>query len=585
MIQKKKSIHYDKYLFVFFIFFFFIKIFIPWIIAGDLIFIPHDFFEIYVPNHNFISNLIHGNKDFINVFLNGTFRWYFIDHIFHPINFLHLILELKYFIYFDYFLKITLLFCSCYKLIFLISRNRKSATIISSFYLGIYVCGYIDYTQLIITYLTYLLLKPKKLKFKNYFFLALLSSHSNVAFLFPPLFFTPILTLLISNRINLYRSIKLISLTILATLLTDIPIFQSLLIDEPLHRSAMVNDIALLTSLKNSFSNLFFDFYYLSAYHIWRLPIAIGIILIIIISIISRNIINQKLLIFLFLMILIKTFLTSNIFFQILINFEILNIFRGINFGRVDKIFPLIICIMLCFLISKEEMYNKIKKKIFLFLFFAAVTVHLSPLSIYLFNSINNNLKTENFLKKNIKDFNFTTSINIIFNEKYQIDDNFEFKNSKYTFDGYFKKTIFKDIYQIVQSNKIMSVGLDPLVPTISNINVIDGYHVLYLNSYKQRFRKIISKEINSSPWLKEYYDNWGNRVYAFYNNSNDLKLNFIAAKEIGASYIVSGFEIKNKHLRLVKFYPDKNNFFHSETWTCYLCKKSRGIYLYSFIE
>ena len=66
----------------------------------------------------------------------------------------------------------------------------------------------------------------------------------------------------------------------------------------------------------------------------------------------------------------------------------------------------------------------------------------------------------------------------------------------------------------------------------------------------------------------KNYYDNWGNRVYAFYNDKNNIMLNFQAAKELGADYIISRFPIKNNELKIV----------------CYKCNNSNHLFLYKIL-
>lgn len=65
----------------------------------------------------------------------------------------------------------------------------------------------------------------------------------------------------------------------------------------------------------------------------------------------------------------------------------------------------------------------------------------------------------------------------------------------------------------------------------MNNINVIDGYHTLYQLSYKKKFRKIIETELDQSKKLKDYFDNWGNRAYLFYNDPNNLLINFNEVK------------------------------------------------------
>jgi hypothetical protein len=86
--------------------------------------------------------------------------------------------------------------------------------------------------------------------------------------------------------------------------------------------------------------------------------------------------------------------------------------------------------------------------------------------------------------------------------------------------------------------------------------------------------------------FLKDYYDGWGNRVYAFYSDKNNLEINFLEAKKIGASYVISGFEIKNSNLKLEKKIPSDTAFIHSTSWQCYLCLDGdRAYYLYKIVD
>ena len=87
------------------------------------------------------------------------------------------------------------------------------------------------------------------------------------------------------------------------------------------------------------------------------------------------------------------------------------------------------------------------------------------------------------------------------------------------------------------------------MIAAMNDINVIDGYHNLYHLEYKKKFKKIIQEELNQNETIKDYYENWGNRVYMYFNDKNNLLLNFQEAKKLGAEYIISTFEIKNKNL------------------------------------
>ena len=136
------------------------------------------------------------------------------------------------------------------------------------------------------------------------------------------------------------------------------------------------------------------------------------------------------------------------------------------------------------------------------------------------------------------------------------------------TFDNYYKFNDYAYIKNIVKDSRVLSVGLDPMVAVMNDIRVIDGYHTIYPFSYKIKFRKIIVKELEKNIIFKNYFDNWGNRVYAFYNDENDILLNFKAAKKLNANYVISGFPIKNNELEII----------------CSKCNNSNKIFLYKIL-
>ena len=101
------------------------------------------------------------------------------------------------------------------------------------------------------------------------------------------------------------------------------------------------------------------------------------------------------------------------------------------------------------------------------------------------------------------------------------------------------------------------------MIAAMNDINIIDGYHTLYQLSYKKKFRKIIENELEQSEKYKDYFDNWGNRVYLFYNDQNNLLINFNEVKNLGAKYIISSFSIKNEALESnYVLYDEKNEIY-----------------------
>ena len=73
-----------------------------------------------------------------------------------------------------------------------------------------------------------------------------------------------------------------------------------------------------------------------------------------------------------------------------------------------------------------------------------------------------------------------------------------------YTFKGYYDYYDYKSIKEKVGKERIISVGLDPLLATYHGINVNDGYHNLYPLHYKNKFRKIIDKQLDNKPEFKK---------------------------------------------------------------------------------
>ena len=90
------------------------------------------------------------------------------------------------------------------------------------------------------------------------------------------------------------------------------------------------------------------------------------------------------------------------------------------------------------------------------------------------------------------------------------------------------------------------------MIAIMNNISTIDGYHNIYPLNYKEKFRKIIERELAKDTELKIYYDNWGSRVYAFIKNPEIIDLNFLEARKIGAEFIISKYRLKSENISLI---------------------------------
>jgi hypothetical protein len=122
-----------------------------------------------------------------------------------------------------------------------------------------------------------------------------------------------------------------------------------------------------------------------------------------------------------------------------------------------------------------------------------------------------------------------------------------------YTFKGYYMIDDYQEIKKIVQGNRVATIGYDPLIAAFNGIPVIDGYHALYPLDYKKKIYKLIKKELDKNALLNSYYQNWGSRVYLFINNENNIEIDFLEAKKIGAKYIISEHKLSSSSLDQIK--------------------------------
>ena len=88
------------------------------------------------------------------------------------------------------------------------------------------------------------------------------------------------------------------------------------------------------------------------------------------------------------------------------------------------------------------------------------------------------------------------------------------------TVKQFYATTQFNEIANYIgkpkNSYRVASTGIHPAITQYNGFYTLDTYNNFYPLSYKHEFRKIIAKELDKSPTLKSYYDQWGGRVYLF---------------------------------------------------------------------
>ncbi|MCM1188888.1 MAG: DUF6044 family protein [bacterium] len=112
---------------------------------------------------------------------------------------------------------------------------------------------------------------------------------------------------------------------------------------------------------------------------------------------------------------------------------------------------------------------------------------------------------------------------------------------------------------QDVSEYRVVSLGIDPVAALYHGFYCLDGYSNNYSLEYKKSFRRIIAPELDKSDYLKQYFDDWGNRCYLFSSEVpgyftiekyTSYFLNYEIDKEalyeMGGRYILSAVYIAN---------------------------------------
>lgn len=66
------------------------------------------------------------------------------------------------------------------------------------------------------------------------------------------------------------------------------------------------------------------------------------------------------------------------------------------------------------------------------------------------------------------------------------------------------------------EAYRVVSLGIDPAAALYHGFYCLDGYSNNYPLSYKHSFREVIAPELAKSEYLRDGFDDWGNRCYLF---------------------------------------------------------------------
>jgi len=169
------------------------------------------------------------------------------------------------------------------------------------------------------------------------------------------------------------------------------------------------------------------------------------------------------------------------------------------------------------------------------------------------------------------------------YNEEYR----YGIEHPSPSFKEFFAEEQFEDIKEYIglplETYRVASIGIHPAISQYNGFYTVDTYNNLYPLTYKHAFRKIIEKELAKNKVLREYFDDWGGRLYIFVDelgkkydykkNSKKviqhLELNTEAFKELGGRYFLSAVPILNNEENNLVF---KKAFEHPDSaWKIYL--------------
>jgi len=242
-----------------------------------------------------------------------------------------------------------------------------------------------------------------------------------------------------------------------------------------------------------------------------------------------------------------------------------ISILRVINWSRFHWLTPFLWYIL--FALSIKLLIPKIKNP------FIQTSLYISILLQLLFVLYNNNeLKhnyykiAQNFYPRNLHLKKETTSI---------------------SFKQFYDEKLFFEIKKYIglpQSEyRVISLGIYPEISIYNGFYALDSYQRNYCLGYKHSFRKIICPELKKSKEIKDYFDTWGSRCYAFSSELNrkytisknnriiikSLDFDFDALKILGDRFIISTVLIDptyNKRVMLRKSFEHRDSF-----WKIYL--------------
>ena len=522
MFKKNKNFHLLS------IFLLSLKYIFPIIIFGKITIFYVDTLDSEIVYNYILGKIYKGEINAIEYFLAGEIKLIYLRRLFQPFSLFYLLdKEIAYWTI-DVIVKITS-YISFFILAKKINKNLFYCSLSACLYASMNFATVEGFFLAIFPYLIYLILFKEKIKGKHYFIIFFYGINSD--FLRAPfLIFFFFLFIFLFEKINknkLYNLLKIYLIFLSSILITNINIIYALFFsNEPFHRDVWVKEHFEIFKFFQSSIATIFNFSNKFNYEFaFQFPFLIFLPFLYFFSLISNRKKIYKIFISLIILKLCVYFFNTNEFVKLI---TYLKLPKNFSYTYFSTYFIFFYCLILILILNQIIKFKKI-----------LITILILTIISFQINS-----SVIPWLRQNT--------------EKYKE----EYYRDYYTFDGYYAPKQYQNIKKIVKNDRIVSIGFDPMAAIVNDIKTIDGYHNLYPLSYKIKFKEVINDELNNGKIWKDYYNNWGSRVYAVTSDPKNIKINFLAAKKLGAAYVLSKYQIKSKNLKAICENCNRDSFY-----------------------
>ena len=526
---ESKNLFDSKYLHFLFLSILSLNYLIPLLLFEGITLFYLDALDNEITINHIISQRYQGVSNPTEVFLNGIIPLEYMRRLYHPYMMAYAFLntELAYWVI-DILVKLTSYF-SFFIFAKKINNNLFICSLLACLFASINLPTHEGFGLAITPYLFYLILFKKELSFKHYLIIIFFGLNSDFIFTAFAFLVLSIVLFLFANKSQYIKLLKVLSLFSISLMIANWNLLYLNFQNIEFHRVEFVRDsFSIIESIIFYFTYLFkIPTGGISYSFFMNIPYVFFLVPLFLISFFSDNIKCKRIIYIIILATLFQVILKINHVSEF-IN-QSAGILKTLSWDYISQAYIFLYCFALVEIFKKKDnlQYKAFTYTIFLCIIFFQINSSIVP---FVKDKI---LKIDNY--RNI-----------------------------YTFKGYYDYYDYKSIKEKVGKERIISVGLDPLLATYHGINVNDGYHNLYPLHYKNKFRKIIVKQLDNKPEFKNYYDNYGSRLYTFLygvSDPNDINLNYEEAKKLNTKFVLSKYQLYSEEINLIFGDCEKEGF------------------------